>query len=232
MCQHCERLGHVCQYEVRLTWQKVSNGCAQGSRHQPVRQHYQRTLDVIERWMFLNTTFNDFDAPTGDDESSIDDSVSDSQSALSASAPSVSLDVFDPQSVTFPRSLDFFSFSREHSRLWDYFTAFVAPRCALNHGTNPYLNVIPRIATASPQGPLFQCIMAVSASQMQMLKHGDPQISIWGHRNRALTALRNQVVHYDSQANVFADSAIGIEQIISSTLMMCFYEVSCLFEFF
>lgn len=192
-------------------------------------QHHRPPLDfTVERWMFLNTTFDDFNASSGDDEPWIDDSASDAQSTLSSSTPSTSIEIFDPPTVTSPRSLDFFSLSKEHSRLWDYFTVFVAPRCALNHETNPYRNVILRIAAVSPQGPLFQCIMAVSASQMQMLKHGNPQISIWDHRNRALAALRNQVVNYNSQSRMITEAAIGIEQIISSTLMMCFYEVRLL----
>lgn len=101
-------------------------------------------------------------------------------------------------------------------RLWDYFATFIAPKCALSIDPNPYRDVVLRLAAHAPRGPLFEVIMAVAATQMHNLGHGEMGVSTWKLRGLALRSLRHQLT----------GSHQTPQEIIVTTVMMGFLEVS------
>jgi hypothetical protein len=125
-----------------------------------------------------------------------------------------------------PRYIPYIKLSTEESRLWIYFSDFIAPRCVLIESVNPFLDMILRLAATYTTGSLFHCVMAVSIRQMQILGHGDPQLSLWSYRNQALAILRKEIVGYESGSEGTSASKERIHQILLSTVMMCFFEVS------
>ncbi|OAA65592.1 Zn(2)-C6 fungal-type DNA-binding domain protein [Niveomyces insectorum RCEF 264] len=130
-----------------------------------------------------------------------------------------------------PHTLSPFTLSPNEARLFDYFVHFITPRCALTD--NPYQEVLLRLAVFAPRSALFDCVMAVSANQMQILGHGEESaVSALRLRNRALSSLRKQVGQYESaadQQNTDADPALRastVDQILCSAVLMCFFEIS------
>jgi hypothetical protein len=122
-----------------------------------------------------------------------------------------------------PLSLD-----REDTYLWEYFATCVTPHCSLDETTNPYQNVILRVAASSPQGPLFQCILGAAANQLYNLGHASFGPKSWQCRANALALLTRGVTDEASRADMVSspldhDSAA---QLIGSAVMLCFSEVS------
>ncbi|KAI0165746.1 fungal-specific transcription factor domain-containing protein [Xylariaceae sp. FL1272] len=113
----------------------------------------------------------------------------------------------------------------EENLLWDYFQSFIAPRCALNSSNNPYRDIILRHAANSPNGPVFYCVMAVAAIQMQILGHSEPRSKIWSRRSKALSELRAEVSRYEIYDEPGFDRQRSSAQIIAASLMMCFFEI-------
>lgn len=105
----------------------------------------------------------------------------------------------------------------KEARLLDYFTNFIAPKCATDIGINPYLNIVLPIAARSPSGPLFRIIMAVASIQLYNLGHAEEALSSMELHGLALTSLRNYL----------AGNQQSPEETIITTLMMGFLEVSC-----
>lgn len=174
--------------------------------------------------MFLNAAFRDFD-----DVFNVTKGVSTSQhmsrnsicldpddTSLQASETNNFPDLGTGDDHFFPRSLPHMVLSLKESRLWDYFSGFIAPKCAVSLNTNPYRNVVLRAAAHAPKGPLFLCIMAISASQMHSLGHGENEASAWTFRGLALGSLRRHLLE---------KKHISEEAIVAS-VMLSFLEVS------
>lgn len=170
--------------------------------------------------MFLNAALRDFeDAPSGQYEDLIDLElalIQDIQQTkdLPGRLPGR---LAGPSSLVLrPTGFSSMNFSYKESRLWDYFVNFITPQCAVSLAANPYRNVVLRIAAAAPHGPLFQCVMAIAASQMNRLRHGEPKTSSWEFRASALKSLRR---HLDASQH-------EPEEAIATVVMMSFLEVS------
>ncbi|KAK4234196.1 fungal-specific transcription factor domain-containing protein [Achaetomium macrosporum] len=209
ICGHCKRLGFVCAYDVRLSWQAVVTPKTgpRGRKPEP----------AVEDWMFLNTTISDF---------------------INADPPSQHIHARPTQYAGDIRGhghltshigpyLPPLSMDREDSYLWEYFATCVTPHCSLDKGTNPYQNVILRIAASSPQGPLFQCIIGASANQLYNLGHKSFGAKSWQCRANALALLTKGVTDQAYQADTDSqrldpDSAA---QLIGSAVMLCFSEI-------
>lgn len=111
--------------------------------------------------------------------------------------------------------------------LWSYFDEYITPQCVLTPEYNPYRNVILRLAVSSQRGPLFHCILAVAANQLHSIGVRQYQQFMWLHRAEALRELRSRVnaASAPSGHTHYGDIST-IAQIVASTLMLCFFEVS------
>ena len=220
ICGHCQRLGLACGYNLRLTWQKPTKGPQKRySTHSHADPSQRRNVRVCD-WMFLNVAFRDFQASA---ENAASDELEDLVGLDSASTPDLqqtrgllSRRPELPGSLLPPTRLSSLGLSVREARLWDYFVNFITPQCAVRLAANPYRSIVLRIAAASPGGPLFQCVMAIAASQMHNLRHGEHHTSSWEFRALALKSLR---CHLDVTQH-------GPEEAIATIVMLSFLEVS------
>ena len=199
--------------------------------------------------MFINACGNDFNLDWSDvasiDNSSMASEAMSSCEVVSHASPSPSLaspislpaealmDLsprpFDTslrslQAITPLPALPSFSLDQDDSYLWNYFSQCVIHQCAVDDISNPYRNVILRLAASSPGGPLFQCVLAASANQLRNLGHMRFDNKAWKCRANALSLVRKEVGALpEAMENLTLASAA---QIISSTAMFCFFEVS------
>lgn len=212
MCKHCLRLGLCCDYDFRLTWQKAS--CPARSARVEVGVERAAALQVLG-WMFLNTTYQDFDGLVDRDVAPLvrEPEHLKYRGNLSPTSDSQLQCTLSPRSV--PVGLSPVRMSSQEGRLWNYFESFITPQCAVSDGLNPYRDVVLRLAAHSPHGPLFRVIMAVAASQMHNLGHGGMEAACEA-RGIALGALRRRL----------ASEHHTTEEIIITTVMMGFLEVS------
>ncbi|KAK3309271.1 fungal-specific transcription factor domain-containing protein [Chaetomium strumarium] len=263
ICGHCKRLGFVCAYDVRLSWQTAVTPQAgpRGRKAEP----------TVEHWMFLNTTIFDFiDAACADSGISLWDDVSLCDvSSVSPSTPAnsttTSTTIHDDSSLSSPCPstpsqqiqvrpttryagdttstrghwdstshispyyyLSPLSMDSEDSYLWEYFATCVTPHCSLDETTNPYQNVILRVAASSPHGPLFQCILGASANQLYNLGHASFGAKSWQCRANALALLTRGVTDEACRADMDSSSRLDPDsaaQLIGSAVMLCFSEI-------
>lgn len=249
ICRHCERLGFVCAYDYRLTWQSVyvhdqQPPATPARRRPPARNGWHR----IFQWMFLNTGYDDFHAlPTskhaGGASSTYSDATSEIETLTTISTPAVSSplsltrastpltpwDGSEPgQSLSFfppSRSLSPLPLANHHTYLWEYFDKCITPQCVINTLINPYRDILLRVAASSPDGPLLHCILAVSANELHNLGNSTFKTTIWDHRARALNLLRREVEVDSLGASWGLTSRTSQAQVLLSTLMLCFFEV-------
>ncbi|KAK8116554.1 MFS general substrate transporter [Apiospora kogelbergensis] len=103
----------------------------------------------------------------------------------------------------------------------------IAPQCVQNPKLNPYRDVVLRIAAASKEGPLRYCVLAVAANQLHSIGLVKYKEAMWLHRARALRLLCAQVAGLaHASSHTTCKEIIINEQIIASTLMLCFFEIS------
>lgn len=217
ICSHCRRLGLACGYALRLTWQEPTFVPQALCR---TWNHAERDGPTVYDWMFVNVAFQDFD-----------DIASGQYKNLVGLSPALAQDVQRTEDLFCqspgllgpslrPTGLSNMTISNKEARLWDYFVNFITPQCAVRLTANPYRSVVLRIAAATPGGPLFQCVMAIAASQMHTLGHGELEISPCNFRGLAFRSLRR---HLDASQH-------GPEEAIVTVVMMSFLEVSNLQE--
>ncbi|KAI5919031.1 fungal-specific transcription factor domain-containing protein [Camillea tinctor] len=118
--------------------------------------------------------------------------------------------------------------SEADAYLWDYFDKCMAPQCVIDQSSNPYRNVILRLATAFPEGPLFHCVLAVAANQLNSLGRTEYLPVMWSHRAHALRSLRGAVGQLCTLNNGIEEPYVdlGSDQTIACALMLCFYDIS------
>lgn len=222
ICDHCRRLGLVCRYELKLSWPAVFGCELQQRGFSKRRSQASSNNEDTEEWMFLNHHVHDFeDAPV----------------RIILNMPMHETSTNSARKITadgspiFPLSSSHFGLSslglnQNEAYLWHYFDNFIAPRCVVNCDNNPYRQIILRIAASSPDGPVLQGILAVSAQQMKALGHVKDTVRIWDHRNRALELLRSYLFTYSEAEGNTNTKRMLAQEIMASTLMMCFFEVS------
>ncbi|EPE04131.1 zn 2cys6 transcription factor [Ophiostoma piceae UAMH 11346] len=198
---------------------------------------------TVRDWMFLNATVIDFELFPGVRETPKPNILY--TPSTEEQLPQLNLAVDDtgnlrpltPISASLPWNL--LSLNSTESRLLEYFINFITPRCAL--ASNPYQDILLRLAVTEARGPLMDCIMAVAANQMQIVGHGESAASALHRRDRALSALRRQVGIFESAVSDVPLGSRSIEssplpkagsvlkasdQLIWSAVMMCFFEIS------
>jgi len=193
--------------------------------------------------MFLNTVSEDFvdtdlfDLFLWDDLSSCDTSSVISTPSHLSRGSSPSLSTLSPSSSPLPTYTETpcqdiapyippLALSKDDAYLWEYFATCVTPQCSLDNITNPYRNVVLRIAASSPQGPLFQCIIGASANQLHNLGHKGFEAKIWHSRANALALLRRGMEGQVSLTDTLHTDYDSAAQILGSAVMLCFSEVS------
>ncbi|KAG7062561.1 Zn(II)2Cys6 transcription factor [Colletotrichum scovillei] len=221
ICDHCRRLGLVCRYELKLTWQ-AAHGCE--VQHQSFSKRRSQTSNFdedTEEWMFLNSHVHDFQHVPHRININIPmhrTSTNSARKLLGDGSTGLSL---SPSHF----GLSSLGLSQDEAYLLHYFDNFIAPRCVVSCDQNPYRHIILRIASSSPDGPVLQGILAVSAQQMQALGHAKGTFRIWDHRNRALELLRGYLFAYaEVEGNTLTRSMLA-QEIMASTMMICFFEI-------
>lgn len=147
---------------------------------------------------------------------------------------SLSTEVVDntPKQVEGPDQVPLYlspcSFSPSETYLWTYFDRYITPQCVLNPDFNPYRDIILKIAATSRDGPLFHCVLAVAANQLHSVGYTEYKPAMWLHRAKALHLLRTKLDSLDtataSKTQMWDSDAR--DQIIATTLMLCFFDVS------
>ncbi|KAI0383530.1 fungal-specific transcription factor domain-containing protein [Hypomontagnella monticulosa] len=208
ICGHCKRLGFVCRYEVKLSWQHVVM-CDDSPRGLP-----DDLLVSIHSWMFLNMDQADF---------SPDSLRAKRRPSMCTEDPVYQFDELAP----YPRYLPPFRLGEAESYLWSYFDEFMAPSIVIDPGFNPYRNIVLRMAAHSQEGPLFQCVLAAAANQLQSIGRNEYKSVMWLHRAKALRLLRTQIFRMASgEASYEISHEFSKDQVIASTIMLTFYEIS------
>lgn len=208
ICGHCKRLGFDCRYEVKLSWQHVVL-CGNSQRELP-----DDLLVSIQSWMFLNMDQTDFSA----------------DSLQTNHRPSTRAEDFEDhfdELAPYPRYLPPFRLGEAESYLWSYFDECMAPSIVIDPGFNPYRHVVLRMAAHSQEGPLFQCVLAAAANQLQSIGRSEYQSVMWLHRAKALRLLRTHISQLASgETSYEANGGFSKDQVIASTIMLTFYEIS------
>ncbi|KAK6073248.1 hypothetical protein SCUP234_08846 [Seiridium cupressi] len=227
-CRHCERLGFECRYQIHLSWQPVD--VISNPRRDTSRRQSHRESVPVKSWMFLNTALDDFDL----------DAQSTAQrpneiSCLSISPkPWVAFPLIYNQTpqysctdnIPIPRHISSTFISSDEGHLWTYFDECITPQCVFNPAFNPYRDIILRIAANSLDGPLLHCVLAVAANQLYSIGLTRYKSVMWMHRAKALELLRSRVEDAVGGLDALSYDHIRDGQIIASTLMLCFFEVS------
>lgn len=189
--------------------------------------------------MFLNTAQDDLaeTADLIDDISTVDGSSCDSQSVASRSSrasdgvsPLTPVSALSPiwecSSPAITPPIQPLAISREDAYLWNHFSVGLTPRLVIYDRTNPFRTAVMRMAASSPEGPLFQCIIGASATQLYKLGTKGMRTRVWQCRANALSLLRRTMQaqgskHFDLRSN---PTLAG--QVVGSAVMLCFSEVS------
>ncbi|KAI1385575.1 fungal-specific transcription factor domain-containing protein [Hypoxylon trugodes] len=207
ICGHCRRLGFTCRYETRLNWQDaILPECDDTlSRRLP-----EDLLISIQSWMFLNTSQADFNP----DSPQI--------------APEISQSYSLPEDLEYPypQYLSPFRLGEAENYLWSYFTESMTTRIVIDPNFNPYRDIILKMAACSQEGPLFQCILAVAANQLQSIGRSEYNQVTWLHRAKALRLLRSQITQLASGETRNVGYETSKDQVIASTIMLTFFEIS------
>lgn len=237
MCNPCLLLGFTCSYAKTLKWQETEVVELPKVLNAPCRADVR-----VQSWMFLNATLEDF-APhiifsTTDVDS--DDSGDGVSSDESIHHPNTSLYPFplseNADLTLWPfgedESLEYLqpwisplAISSEQLRLWSYFNEAIAPTCVLNPNLNPYQDVILRIAASKgTASPLFNGIMAISASQLYILGDTRFQSLYWDYRDRVLRSLRLETAKVGHER--MARDPSSAAHILATVMILMFLDVS------
>ncbi|KAI1411982.1 fungal-specific transcription factor domain-containing protein [Hypoxylon sp. FL1857] len=215
ICGHCRRLGFTCRYEVKLNWQHVVSFERDDS---VVRRLPQDLIVSTQSWMFLNTVQSDF----GSDNLQKDPGAHLDRYSMQADDLEYRSDALTP----YPRYLPPFRLGEAESYLWSYFNEFMSPQIVIDPGFNPYKEVVLKMAAYFQDGPLFQCVLAAAANQLQIIGRNEYGATMWLHRAKALRLLRTQVAELASGGAHEAGCGAFKDQIIASTIMLTFFEIS------
>ncbi|KAI4861766.1 fungal-specific transcription factor domain-containing protein [Hypoxylon rubiginosum] len=214
ICGHCKRLGFTCRYEIKLSWQDV----VLFESHDRISQQLPEDLLVsIQSWMFLNTAQADFNP---------DSLFKDSPDHPLMQAVDLDLECQSDALAPYPQYLSPFRLGEAESYLWSYFDQFMTPQIVIDPGFNPYRHIVLKMAACSREGPLFQCVLAAAANQLQSTGRNEYKSVMWLHRAKALRLLRTQIAELASAETDGAGSRTSKDQVIASTIMLTFFEIS------
>ncbi|KAI0018302.1 fungal-specific transcription factor domain-containing protein [Xylariomycetidae sp. FL0641] len=131
-----------------------------------------------------------------------------------------------PRHQTPLREFSPYLLSNSEAYLWNYFDQNVTPQCVLDPSLNPYRNIILRMALSSPGGPLFHCVLASAANQLNSLGHGEYLPTMWMYRARALRHLRGTVGQLCSHPDIAwsPHGSTDKNEAIACALMLCFFD--------
>lgn len=176
-------------------------------------------LVSIQSWMFLNTDQADFNP------ASIQTDLEDQLDSPSTQAGGYAEDQSDAL-VSSPRYISPFRLGQTEGYLWSYFNEFMTPQIVIDPSHNPYRHIVLKMAACSQEGPLFQCVLAAAANQLQSIGRREYNSIMWLHRAKALRLLRTHIDQLASKEMQEAGWGASADQVIVSTVMMTFFEVS------
>ncbi|KAJ3545493.1 hypothetical protein NM208_g2482 [Fusarium decemcellulare] len=213
-CKPCQTLGFICSYERTLRWQGVKTPAANCAVVFPP------TTRRVEKWMFLQALPDNY----GDNlvtsllsEATPEESVSDADTETQASYEYVTTNAIRPFRCISPLRM-----SPVEANLWSYFHEHIAPSCVLDPHTNPYQDIILRIAASNGNdSSLFQTIMAISSSQLYILGYQRYHSASWYYRHQALRRLRLETCKMEGH---MADVS-SLAQILATTMALIFLDI-------
>ncbi|KAI0886680.1 fungal-specific transcription factor domain-containing protein [Annulohypoxylon maeteangense] len=213
VCRHCKRLGFTCRYEIKLSWQDV---VLLEHRENVPRSLPQDLIVSIQSWMFLNTIQADYNP----------DSLQINSEDYQECPPTEHSDYQVPDNLTPYRYISPFQLGGAEGYLWSYFNEYMTTQIVIDPGFNPYRDIVLKMAAFSKEGPLFQCILAASANQLQSIGRNEYKQAMWFHRAKALRLLRTELAHLSSGESTGGVGGASKDQIIASTIMLTFFEIS------
>ncbi|KAL3424269.1 C6 zinc finger domain-containing protein [Phlyctema vagabunda] len=174
------------------------------------------------KWIFLNTTFNDFgkisqdgDHPMSVEGADTEDELFDEPTEIlrTTSLDSVSersQKLILGRSPSRPASQNYTSIE---GNLFDYFVGVIGPNCSLSSSQNPYLELLAPIAVTFP--PLNSALLAVSANQLRLLNDTRFEREALSHKHKAIQGVQSAIDVGNADARV-----------VATILMLCFYDIS------
>ncbi|KAI1473391.1 fungal-specific transcription factor domain-containing protein [Daldinia eschscholtzii] len=213
ICGHCKRLGLTCRYEVKLSWQNVVS--LEYDDH-ILRGLPEDLLVSIQSWMFLNTSQADFNLNNSQPD------LKDNVDSFSIRAEDIQpeVDVLAP----YPHYLSPFRIGEAEGYLWSYFNDCMTPQIVIDPSFNPYRDIILRMATYSQDGPLFHCVLAAAANQLQSTGRNEYENAMWLHRAKALRLLRTSINQLALETH--KSHNVPKDHVMASTIMLTFFEIA------
>lgn len=169
----------------------------------------------IQSWMFLNTIQADY-IPD-----SLQANIERQQNLVQTEDVEYQTDEPSPCRYISP-----FHLGEAEGYLWSYFNEYMTAQIVIDPGFNPYRDIVLKMAAFSREGPLFQCVLAASANQLQSIGRNEYKQAMWLHRAKALRLLRAELTHLASREAYGGVNGTSKDQIIASTIMLTFFEVS------
>lgn len=145
---------------------------------------------------------------------------------MSSLMPTYHVQMVTPNDPTFcwtiARNPSPFALGDNEMYLLDYFTHGVSPRCTTWPADNPFARTILPVCMSAQDKPLFNIVMAVASHQLSLLNDGRFKKDIWVYRGKALRSFQGEMSRLQSQQG----SLVDWEQIISTLVMLAFFDVS------
>ncbi|KAL2787903.1 fungal-specific transcription factor domain-containing protein [Aspergillus keveii] len=213
-CKHCERLDLACARGLRLIFREdaLQRGISFGREgvwpKQPNSKQRRRKSDFrpipldsyVDRWEFLNVTFDDLAAYSG---------VYQPQCSPQRNAPGRPLTLSPAFSIYHPLN----TFSDSDGYLLDYFIRGISPSCSLSKSHNPYISLVIPLSFVS--NTLRNALLAVAANQLRLLGSVYSSHEACHYKQIALQSLRHEL-----------STSTHDEGTVAAVLMLCFQDIS------
>ncbi|KAL3443239.1 fungal-specific transcription factor domain-containing protein [Aspergillus insuetus] len=216
-CRRCERLGLACTRGLRLIFREdaLQRGISFGregvwTKHpnSNLKQRRRKSefrpvpLDsYVDRWEFLNVTFDDLAVSTDLDQPHGSAPSNDSGHNLLQLSPAFS--IYHP----------LHSVSDSDGYLLDYFIRGISPSCSLSDSHNPYISLVIPLCFIS--NTLRNALLAVAANQLRLLGSSQSSHEACHYKQIALQSLRHEI-----------STSTHDEGTVAAVLMLCFQDIS------
>ncbi|KAL2847507.1 fungal-specific transcription factor domain-containing protein [Aspergillus pseudoustus] len=216
-CRRCERLDLECVRGLRLIFREdaLQRGMSFGregvwTKHPNTKPRRKKSVfrpvpldSYIDRWEFLNVTFDDLACPVRVDRPQYSSSRSNGSPPLQPLMLSPLFSIYHP----------LHTFSDSDAYLLDYFIRGISPSCSLSESHNPYISLV--IPLSFDSNTLRNALLAVAANQLRLLGQAQSTHEACHYTQMALQSLRHEI-----------STATHDEGTVAAVLMMCFQDIS------
>lgn len=143
-------------------------------------------------------------------------------SLISTDQPQVK--TWSTQTLCFPvgRNPSPFAFKNNEMYLLNYFVYDISPRCTTWPMDNPFAQAIMPVCISALDTPIFNIVVAVSSHQLTLLNDSRFENDTWIYRGKALRSFQTEISQVQSQK----ESSVAWDQVISTLVMLAFFDVS------